>query len=85
MKKSLITIISLLLFANVSYAQLTLPKTFGHKKDVTKPVEKQVKEPVTKTVKKTSSVDKTSKSEKTDQLSQNLSYRNLIMQKQSNR
>ena len=58
--------ISLLLFANVSYAQFTMPKTFGHKKDVTKPVEKQVKEPVTKTVKKTSSVDKTSKLEKTE-------------------
>ena len=66
MKKSLITIISLLLFANVSYAQFTMSKTFGHKNDVTKPVEKQVKEPVTKVVKKTSSVDKTSKSEKTE-------------------
>ncbi len=62
MKKSLVTIISLLLFANVSYAQFSMPKTFGHKKDVIKPVEKQVKEPVTKT----SSVDKISKSEKTE-------------------
>ena len=69
MKKSLITIFSLLLFANVSYAQFCMPKTFGHKKNVIKPVEKSVEKPVEKqvkeSVKKTSSVEKTSKSKKT--------------------